>query len=90
MLDIEEALDRTVWRTRSGLGCGPVVRHYVMMVYQKWIWFSRWFVISTYHNTRCSVERDGNCASVVALLPGSAGERDVILILLRTCLLCRA
>jgi len=25
------------------------------------------FVISPYHNTRCSVERDGNCASVVAL-----------------------
>jgi len=22
----EEALDRTVWRTRFGRGCGPVVR----------------------------------------------------------------
>jgi len=22
----EEALDRTLWRTRSGTGCGPVVR----------------------------------------------------------------
>jgi len=41
MLDIEEALDRTVWRTRSRRGCGPVVRHYVMMMYQKWTWFSR-------------------------------------------------
>ena len=23
----EEALDRTLWRTRFGRGCGPVVRH---------------------------------------------------------------
>ena len=26
----EEALDRTVWRTRFERGCGPVVRHYRM------------------------------------------------------------
>jgi hypothetical protein len=28
----EEALDRTLWRTRLGRGCGPVVRDYRMNV----------------------------------------------------------
>jgi hypothetical protein len=32
----EEALDRTLWRTRFGRGSGPVVRHYVMGELNQW------------------------------------------------------
>jgi hypothetical protein len=35
----EEALDRSLSRTRSGRGCGPVVRHFRM-----WLWHSDIYV----------------------------------------------
>jgi hypothetical protein len=40
----EEALDRTVWRTGFGRGCGPVVRQTAAWMFQKCI-----------HNLDCHV-----------------------------------